>query len=68
MSKVYYKCEECGISFPEDQLVLTNKLELTCTECIEEAEKDRRVHNATLVFCVLFALSGIFVIYKIFLS
>jgi len=64
MSKTYYKCEECGNSFPEDKLVMTEKLELNCLECIEEAKKDKRIRNMTLLMCAIIAGALFWLIYK----
>jgi len=65
-NKTYYKCDECGISFPEDDLVMTDKLDLNCLECVEESKRNHRVHNLVVFSCIALALFGAYVTYKYF--
>lgn len=66
--KAYYKCEECGISYQSEKLVLNDDLELICYDCVQEGKTNKRVRNLILLTCAFLASSFGFWIYKLFTS
>lgn len=62
--KIYQECEGCNNKFPIDSMLLNSDCDWTCEECIEEAKKDRRVHNILFWTCLIGSFVLAYCIFK----
>lgn len=60
--KAYYKCDGCGLRFPEKSLIMNDDLEFVCQECVDDAKCDKRFSNRLMLACAFIAFFFLLVI------